>query len=122
MEDVLSKISEWINELKETGYTDTGEMESRYSVLITKLLLFYFIFLRLSSLESRVTGFYDTLKGFLSSVDEWQLLLTEADSKLRECEKWLIINGKFAENQLIIEQISEYQVLVLLLLETVTIT
>ena len=73
---------------------------------------------RLSVLQKRLADYYTSLQSFLSSADESQLLLTEADAKLRECEKWLIINGKFAENQLIIEQTSEYQVHVLVIIGT----
>jgi DNA repair exonuclease SbcCD ATPase subunit len=64
---------------------------------------------QVSSLDERIQSLQSQLDRFLSSVDDAQLLLSEADSKLKDCEKWLISHGKFAENQLIIDQVAEYQ-------------
>ena len=64
----------------------------------------------MSVLKERISSLEARLKGFLSSVDDAQHLVTEADAKLKKCEMWLVLNGKFAENQTILDQTAEYQV------------
>ena len=58
---------------------------------------------RLASLQSR-------LEGCVSTVGELEVLIGECGRRLKECERWLVTHGKFADNQFITEQMKDYQV------------
>ena len=65
----------------------------------------------------RVSGFWKALSSIRSRLDacvtaesDSQLLIAEADAKLRGCELWLLENGKFSDNQFIMQQKENYEV------------
>lgn len=66
--------------------------------------------LRISLLHQRVASLQSRLDDCIPTAGRAQLLLAEADAALRECEEWLVEHGNFADNQLIVEQLTFYQV------------
>ena len=71
----------------------------------------------LSLIIISVSGFWNTLSslrtrldGCVTSLSDIQVLLADADSKLRACEFWLLEHGKFSDNQFILEQKGSYEV------------
>ncbi len=58
----------------------------------------------MSGLWNNLSSLRGRLDDCVTSVSDVRVLLAEADSKLRECEMWLLEHGKFCDNQLIVEQ------------------
>ena len=68
---------------------------------------------KIELLKKLLESLFTQLEECVSTVGELDVLLGECNRRLKDCERWLVAHGKFAENEIIIEQMKEHQVCLL---------
>ena len=62
------------------------------------------------NLMELLKSLFAKLDDCVSTVGKLDVLLGECGRRLKDCERWLVTHGKFAENEAIIQQMKEHQV------------